>query len=79
MERSLFFSIEVSYAEGIKVLEGVLGRTPKMNSTDEHLLCPECGKKFLPNPKVKDGDKLCTICRLLGEVTAEDFERWSRC
>ena len=52
-----------------------------MNRVDcatEYPLCRDCGKKFLPNHKVKNGDKFCNICRFLLEIAARDRERLAR-
>jgi len=47
----------------------------RMTCTNEYPLCRDCGKKFLPNPKIKNGDKFCNICRFLLEIAASDFKR----
>ncbi len=49
-----------------------------MTFSAKHPLCPACGKEFLPNPKVKNGDKLCNICRFLAEIAAKEFKRLAR-
>ena len=46
--------------------------------TTEYPLCRDCGKKFLPNPKAKNGDKFCNICRFLLEIAAKDIKLLAR-
>ena len=50
-----------------------------MTCSTKYPLCPDCGKEFLPNPNVKDGEKRCNICRFYGEVAAKEFKRLSKC